>query len=348
MNEIKSVTYIRAIAQLMIIGAHIQFVVPWNDRLDLIRVFRPFFENATFPFFILSGLLLSLVNSKTDYLSFLSKKIKTVVIPYLIAVIPIVFIYLFFSEFLFVTNKIYLMSNTTALVALTSGKNSINVAMWFFPVICAYFLVSPIFRWLQWRPKLLIAFIIFTFLLSNFTHRPPSTSEFFRSFQYFLFPYSLGVLMGHYFNKTRLVLQKGTWVFLALFILVYYLQVQYGALGGLDRPGSIDQMSFAKPDYSMLQKLFLTLFLFGAFLSLNVSPWVDKFLNRISNYAFGLHLYHGYFLTLYIWIFGKWQPGYGIGMFFVQYFLVVLVCFFICEGVARLSPKTAQLLFSAK
>lgn len=348
MHEIKSVTFIRAIAQLMIIGAHIQFVVPWNDRLDLIRSVRPFFENATFPFFILSGLLFSLVNLQTGYGSFLQKKLRSVVIPYLIAIIPIVIIYIFYSEFLLVTNKIYLMSNTTAIVALTSGKNSVNVAMWFFPVICTFFLISPVFRWLHERPKFLVAFVIFTFLLSNFTHRPPSTSEFLRSFQYFLFPYGLGVLMGRFFDKSRYFLQKGTWAFLALFVLVYFIQVQFGALGGLDRMGSFNEMSLVKPDYSLLQKLFLTLFLLGIFALKKVPQWLDKTLANISHYAFGLHLYHGYFLTIYILMFGKWMPGYGLNMFLLQYLFVVLFCFLICRGVARFSPRTAEFLFSVK
>lgn len=339
----------KAIAQLMIIGAHIQFVVPWNDRLDLIRSVRPFFENATFPFFILSGLLFSLVNLQTSYGSFLRKKLKSVVIPYLIAIIPIVIIYAFYAELLLVTNKIYLMSNTTAFAALTSGKNSINIAMWFFPVICTFFLITPIFKWLHDRPKFLIGFVIFTFLLSNFTHRPPSTSEFLRSFQYFLFPYSLGVLMGRYFDKSRSILEKSTWIFLALFIGVYFIQVQYGALGGLDRLGSLAQMSLAKPDYSLLQKLFLTLFLLSTFFAIKKFPhWLDKTLEEISNYAFGLHLYHGYFLTLYILMFGKWMPGYGLGMFLLQYLLIVIICFLICKGLARLSPRAALFLFSAK
>lgn len=348
MQEIKSVTYVRALAQLMIIGAHIQFVVPWMDRLDLIRTVRPFFENATFPFFILSGLLLALVNNQTSYRDFLRKKLKSVVIPYLIAILPVVFIYAFFSEFLPVANRIYLMRETTTWVALTSGKNSINIAMWFFPVICTFFLISPLFKWLSLRPRYLMLFVLTTFFLSLLTHRPPSTAEFLRSFQYFLFPFGLGVLMGVHFQKSQYLLKKGVWIFLVLFILVYLLQVKFGPLGGLDRLGSWDEMSFSKPDLSLLQKLFLSLFLLGLFNRYEAPRWMDQWLQTISHYAFGLHLYHGYFLTLYIFVLGKWQPGYGIGMFLLQYIFVVLVCLALCKTVVKLSPRAAQLLFSFK
>ncbi len=348
MTEIKSITYIRAIAQLMIIGAHIQFVVPWYDRLDLVRAVRPFFENSTFPFFILSGLLLALINSKTSYPDFLRKKFKSVAVPYLIAILPVIFVYLFKPDFLQVTNGLYLMTNTTAFVALTSGKNSINIAMWFFPVICMFFFISPFFRWLYDRPKLLIAFVIFSFLLSNFTHRPPSTSEILRSFQYFVFPYSFGLLIARYFEKSFLLLKKWAWLSLFLFIIIYVVQVQIGALGGLDRLATFEQMSLLKPDLSLLQKLFLTLSLLGMLSLYKLPRQIDRFFSEVSNYAFGLHLYHGYFLTFYILTLGKWTPGYGLGMFFAQYLIVVLSCYTLAKGLAKANQPTAKLLFSLK
>jgi surface polysaccharide O-acyltransferase-like enzyme len=322
--------------------------VPWLDRVELIRVVRPLGENSTFPFFMLSGMLLTLVNSQIDYKSFLLKRAKTVALPYVIAVIPVAIIFLFYSDLLTITNQIYLMKKTSLIESLTSGRNSINIAMWFFPVICTFFLIMPFFRYLYQRPRLLIAFIVFTFLLSNFTHRPATTGEFLRSCLYFLFPYSLGMLMGRFFVETQYLLKKCVVISFALFVLVYYIQVQYGPIGGLDRYSSIEQMSLAKPDYSLLQKLFLTLFLMGLFLHYDPPRWVAIVLQQISKYAFGLHLYHGYFITAYVLAFGQRSQGHGIGMFLAQFLLVVLVCYIFCRTIYHLSPKAAELLFSTK
>lgn len=348
MTEIKAVAYIRAIAQLLVIAAHVQFIVPWADRVDLIRLIRPLGENSTFPFFMLSGFLLTLVNSKTDYKSFIYKRAVTVALPYVIAVIPVALIFLFYTDLLLVTSKIYGMKDTSIIESLTSGRNSINIALWFFPVICFYFFIMPAFRFIYERQKLLVAFIIITFLLSNFTHRPATTGEFLRSCMYFLFPYSFGMLMGRHYEKTQIILKKGVFIWFALFFIVYFIQYKYGPVGGLDRYSSLEQMSITKPDFSMLQKLFLTLFLLGFFFAYKVPTWIDFILQQISKYAFGLHLYHGYFITAYVLTLGQWGPGYGLGMFLTQFTIVVLACYFFCRTIYYFSPKAAQILFSTK
>ena len=328
----------------MIIISHVQFWITWKDRPELIQYVRVIFENSTLPFLIISGFLFSKLSYRETTINFYRKKLTKVVYPYLFAFLPVFIFLIFFPEITLQAAKAVHMQLRPAWYTLFTGQNPVNIAMWFFPVIISFYLFFPFFKKVHANNIFLFILLFLSLLTSLLIHRPSSTATMLHSFLYFVFPYTLGITIGKFESGFFKFLKKTHLVFVTSLMLIYYWQTQYGPPGGLDRISDYSQISFFNLDASVIQKSLFSILLLFYFDGIKSENLIVKVADKISKYSFGLHLYHGYFLTAIILLFGPVFFGAGLLQFVAAFLVLLGLTWAYCYFLVRLFPKKGRFL----
>jgi len=137
----------RGLAIIFIVGIHSVISIPWEGSLVVKSLFLGIFNNGTILFVFIAGFLFYyLSQGDFNYFQYLKKKLKYVIIPYLIISIPAILDKLFidsgnhwwmtseFQEASFIY-KIFLM--------IVTGRHS--GILWFIPMIALFYLCSYLF-----------------------------------------------------------------------------------------------------------------------------------------------------------------------------------------------------------
>ena len=81
-------------------------------------------------------------------------------------------------------------------LAYLTGRQ-MPIPLWFIPMIAVYYVVAPVFVWVDRRPKWYAA-IAPLLVLASFSHRPQHQTELSQSLVYFLPVYLSGMAASHY------------------------------------------------------------------------------------------------------------------------------------------------------
>ena len=338
-NRLGHIECVRAVFQLLIIAAHIPFLMGITFNHSLLTILRPIYDNATFAFLILSGYLFALRGQHSPFRDFISRKLTTVVGPYLVAFSPVLICLFFFPGVLNKMNPFVGMAQPSPLwVTLLTGRNSLNPALWFFPVITFFFFLTPLFKRLLKSDTTLILACALSFIIAFWGHRPLTTAQAYHSILYFLFPYILGLALFRWSNAFERFFKQFWWgAFTALFA-IYFWQSLKMPLGGFDRLSSLLEISWNHIDLGVLNKTLLTLLLFYFFKNGSHRGLIYKTLCRISDLSFGIHLYHFYFVSLILLTWGPIQILNPVIDFVILFVLIFILSYLLCLLIKRINP----------
>lgn len=301
----------RGIAILLVILIHAVSIVERGDSTVLFLL-NNILKNCTVLFVVVAGYLFSFQVVGFNYKRFLTSKITTVVIPYIVISVPAILLYIFnlksnhhwinmewFSEQNALYQYIYFMVTGAHLGPL-----------WFIPMILIMYLFSPVIILLKNNNWLSLGFFI-SLIPAFYWGRPELNENVIQAFIYFLPAYLLGVLI-----QGVPCIYKITNKFSAL-ILIMFLGL-YSIIGNYIQIDSSTDLLF---------KLFLAISVLS-FCSYYLTA-KNKILDMFARLSFFLFFIHGYFAGFFRVINNRinvtgYEFIYVIGVFF----MIVISCLF--------------------
>lgn len=297
----KDINLFRALAIVFVVSAHCLSMPIFNFKNDSIQyhiIVYLFSGSTSFFVFILGFIFFANYNSDFNYASFLYKKLKFVLLPYLI-----------FSHFDFLYYTIISLSShllgwyyDKSLIidypyfgALFFGDSRIPIGLWFIPVAMITYLFLPCTTIMARSSRFnKIMGVLLLTLVASLIHRNSHNSivGLFRNVVYFL-PF---LILGIFFSVDYFYLKKfNSWIvyiILAFIVIISFLmQCEVGQI--LEYNGNLILSNF---DFMIYQKLSLTMLLFlvfSRFKNLNFS-----LLHSIGNSSFGIFFIHGIVIYL--------------------------------------------------
>jgi hypothetical protein len=229
--------------------------------------------------------------NKFSYGKYIEKKLRYVVLPYLVVSLPAILSGLYFSR------HILLGLSTSSYISWSLVVGGAVVApLWFVPMIVLFFVVSPFFYWLS-RSRLISLAAVIGIGLSLFSSRPIGDLNPFLSFVHFLGFYLLGVGFATNAGGIDKLLKKtwAGWVIIGLGIAGFFLAAHLydesaSQLNGFyDTFGAFNALQFGK--LSLLIALFFGLEIFGNRKS--------RILSYLASVSFGMFFVHGFYVVLF-------------------------------------------------
>ena len=310
----------RGIAIIFVMLSHILSIQSMGKASNYLFFF---FVDATAWFVFISGYLFYLLEvNKFNYLDYLNKKLKYVVLPYLILSIPVIFIGLCFSR-----NVLYDLNpfQYTIWSLITGGM--IVAPMWFIPMIVIFFLLTPVFNAMS-KSKIIYILTFIGLLFSIFSSRPVHNTNPFLSFLHFSGFYLFGISAAKSIDfldaltptaKRRIIVISFIMFFLAG---ACYQGIENGPGGFYDSLGLIN--------YIIVGKLALLIAIFFIF---------EKFFNKkkifigyLAKISFGLFFIHGFMSQ----IFGKFLQNSTYSSPFIKLLTEIGVVVFVSVAVVFL------------
>ncbi len=287
----------RAIAIILVVLSHL---TAWGVISQSLSDFSKFnFGNATAVFVFISGFLFKYLSDRKgySYLSYLKNKWKNVLVPYFFFAALTVIIAIVFER-----HQLYGLSGNMFSIWSFFVGGAIVGPLWFIPMICVFFLVSPILLNIS-KSRFFCFFVFLLMVVSIFTSRPFFSLNPVLSFLHFSGFFMLGMFLSvEHVRNSILFDARYSWLMIFLSCIGYF--ITYGWYS--DNQPSEDMgfySSIGVVNYEQLSKLMLIMIVFCFFKTfLNKRVAVLSFVARIS---FGLFFIHGFFLLAFYYIFTR-------------------------------------------
>jgi len=276
----------RGFAMLLIVAVHTIYLIAGTAPLQY-NILRVILANSSMLFIFISGYLFQYLLDKYKYGTYLAKKFKNVVLPYIIMSIPAIYLLLTKPEWIdtsWINTGSFQSKPVMVKIILFYITGSHLPQFWFIPMICIFYLISPLLRYVDRHPKWYYGIPVLI-VVSLIVDRSPLNDNTLQSFVYFLPIYVLGMHTSHYTKEYFNLITKN-WMILLIALVV---------LTGL---------SFVDERISYLQKLpviFLCLFLFYKISSAKL----DTVLGLVAKYSFGIFFIHKYTIIIVSYIYIK-------------------------------------------
>ena len=289
-----SIENFRGLAIVFVLLTHVY----GYDTLGALGNFLHFLvADATTWFVFVSGYLFWHIECRSKFtpMVYWWKKLKFVLLPYLIMSIPAVLVGIFLKR-----PELYGLSNEAYVAwSLLVGRD-IVAPLWFIPMIALFFACAPIFNRLGRSARFPLVVVV-ALLFSLFSGRPFSDSNPFLSFTHFLGFYLLGMYASQQWHVVTRWSEQFGMVAMTLGVAVFaYSAIQY-------RP--VDTMplyveSLWKLNSMQLGKLGLLV---------SVVVFMERYasapnvvLGKLAKLSFGLFFVHGFYSAIFprlmIWI----------------------------------------------
>lgn len=321
----------RGFAMLLIVAVHTIYVIA-DAAPRQFNILQIALANSSVLFIFISGYLFQYLINDYKYGTYLLKKFKNVILPYLIMSIPAIYILIalggsWLGKSWIMTDS-FMNKPVIIQILLFYVTGSHLPPFWFIPMISIIYLISPLLHYLDRHPNWY--FIIPVLLVvSLLVGRPPMNDNPLQSFVFFLPVYLLGMHTSHF--------SKEYFSFLAKNLII--LLIAFAVLTGLT---FVDEASF-----SYLQKILLTFLCLFMFSRIS-SHKVDAVLGLIAKYSFGIFFIHKYSDTVIAIIYSKLGIGEAInsgmpGLIFT-YILIVGLSILLLWPVKIIFRKKSRLL----
>lgn len=300
----------RGFAILVIVGIHCRISFNWPEQSLAKEILITFLDNGTVLFVFIAGFLFQYLREKYQYTSYLQRKAKYVLLPYILISIPAIISDLYFNSM-----PIWLPQNLVdqpkiihALYMIITGKHL--GPFWFIPMIIIFYLISPALLKLDrpWFYKIIFPLL---FIAGFFTYRFGYFSNTLDSFIHFFPTYIFGMWGSHY--RKKLIHMRTRWI--ALLIITYLvlamLEVQH--IIDVPRLNSFDTPETAPYFYFNLAKVrasILCIILLRVFYMIKKDILIFRYL---GNYSFGIYFVHVYIITAIEHVIRKLEPSFQLG-----------------------------------
>lgn len=286
---------LRGVAILLIVATHCVTFFSWGEHQTAFDLAHDLFDNSTLIFMFISGYLFHHTSAGFQYTRYLKGKVRNVLVPYLIAATPgILYVLLFDGAKLHALGLDGLPSVEKAAYLLMYGGAQLNYALWFIPVICLYYLVSPVLLRVFERPNG-YALLLLLVPLSVLMHRPTYNHGHNMALAlYFLSAYAIGMLCSKYHERVVDMLDRHIATLLAASVLAIVGHLFMSRHHGNYSATSIDAFDHRDGwiDWLFIQKILLTFTLWAVLRRLSAVklPALDT-LASASFTIYFLHLY---------------------------------------------------------
>jgi probable poly-beta-1,6-N-acetyl-D-glucosamine export protein len=287
----------RGFAILLIVGVHCRTSLAWPERSFIHELLIFGLDSSTILFVFISGYLFQYLNSeKLNYRDYLFKKMRYVMLPYILVSIPAILDKLLFETDAYWMSPFYksLPIPFQIVYMLLSGKHS--GPFYFIPMISIIFILAPMLFWIQKsRYFSITAFVIIGAGL--FTYAYGYYGTIFESLLYFLPVYIFGMwasknreLLTHMNYAALLTLTVG-------YLILFYLEMTHFV--------AVQHLNFfeVNPHYfttqfnwSKLKEMMLALILLRLFYQIRSKNL--RFLSILGSFSFGIYFVHIYFINV--------------------------------------------------
>lgn len=293
--HLRSFEYFRAVAIILIVAGHCYDICGWQIDSFTERIIANVVSGGTCLFVFISGFLFHHVfYPRYGYRSFMSGKIRNVLMPYLFlsifAIAQALVLHNPFPETYFgpgdtLTDQIL---RPALLYLLTGGV----FAYWYIPFIMCIFALSPVFvAFIRWSRLRQVAVTLFFFGVSLLMHRPVDNFLVPQSVLFFTPVYLFGILCS--LEKDYIYGKLQDKLGLLLTATLFFAVVQaltISACGNLQKPPFV----FNGIDLNLIHKVLLCLFLM---------VFLHRFENRdsalvksLASSSFAIYFLHGWFI----------------------------------------------------
>jgi hypothetical protein len=279
----------RGLAILIIVISHTLQSLAWNNNSATDIVSLSVMHNGSVYFVFIAGYLFQYLSKKYEYKNYLNKKFQNVILPYIFISIPAVWscierghpavnVYPWFSHQTVFGQILFLYATGTALFTF-----------WFIPMISLFYIVSPIFIWIDRNPKT-YRIIPLLVLLSLCINRTPD-DRIIPAFLHFLSVYILGMFSSRHQEKLFSIVGR-VWLPL-IFIVVILTSLEIGI--------QIEVNSFETLSINTLGKAILCILLmYGLWrFDSHIPNLIHHHLGLLADLSFGIFFLHGYLNRLY-------------------------------------------------
>jgi len=305
--------YLRGFAILVIVGIHCRTTFSWGDNLLEKQVFTTALDNGTIIFVFIAGFLFHYLKAKFEYKSYLIRKTKYVVIPYLlVSALPILLKMLNLHQSNWVPDEMVPDDALgKALFYLASGRHI--GPFWFIPMIVIFYVISPLLLKLDNHRFYKILFPVLM-VASLFTYKFGFYTNIWVSFLHFLPVYIFGMWAANY--KDKIVSMPN--------ILFWILVVTYLALSVMEIAGIFDPPRVGSFEDNEIMPLFafnivklrvylLCLILMRIFYYFNDKDFT--LLWYLGDYSFGIYFIHIFVIKAFEWTVLAIYPDFVLNSF---------------------------------
>ena len=161
------INYFRAFAIIVIVLGH---TIIWGKPDGLIKGFHQYvFTGGTILFVFIAGYLFEYLAYKFEYKKYLINKLKNVIMPYFITLLPATIIFSFFIPN--VKHYLYQYPPIVRFIAGMLHGVAINEVLWFIPMISIFYLASPLLLYLKKKKIVWIILILLSLYMTLFWGR---------------------------------------------------------------------------------------------------------------------------------------------------------------------------------
>lgn len=338
-NFLNYIHHFRGLAIVLIAAVHCRTSLLWPQDSLLHDLLIYGLDSSTILFVFISGFLFQYVNAeKLDYRNYLLKKIKYVVIPYVLVSIPAIVDKLFFENSAYWMGSFYksLYMPFQAVYMVLTGKHS--GPYYFIPVICIIYLLAPILFRIQksnyftWITAALVGIGLFTYAYGYYA----TTLE---SLLYYLPVYIFGMWASK--SRDRILNMRGyVWLaFAGIYLLIFYFEVTKNI--------AVQHLYYFEPtthyftnqfNFSKLKEMILAILLITLFYRFRKKDF--GFLALLGSYSFGIYFIHIYFINaveriLNHYQFSRLQSGFGYLIFVISVIGISTLCVYLIKKIFK-------------
>lgn len=185
---------------LFVVATHIW--LDWPEGSTTALLLRIIVENDTVAFIFLAGFLFQYLSRKFEYKDYLVKKLQNVILPYFLISIPILVYRLYMHDYGGLILRIYPEFGTFPWyqkIGLYYLYGSHMIQLWFIPMIAIFYVLAPVWIYIDRHPKLYYLVIVF-YIVSLLVPRTDLTNIP-QMFVHFTFPYVFGMFASRYLKQ---------------------------------------------------------------------------------------------------------------------------------------------------
>ncbi|MGB3182180.1 MAG: acyltransferase [Cyclobacteriaceae bacterium] len=303
-EHLQYIHYLRGLAILLIAGFHCRTSFEWSSEIEQ-RMWYALLTSSTIIFVFIGGLLFQHLNHRRfNYQKYLGKKLKFVILPYILMSIPALINQVYFDDF-----KPWLpawMEGSSdfsmVLYMIVTGKHL--GPFWFIPMVSMLYIVAPVLLWLDKQPWFYKLVFPLLFIGGLFLYDFGYEASTLQSFIYYVPVYIMGMGVSRYREDILALDMKLVVPVAIVYLAITLLQVadivaigkNYGFNTELPENASLVNLGKLKVSLVCLALLIG----FYKIRKMNI-----PLLGFMADYSFGVYFIHLYIIRATEAVFGK-------------------------------------------
>jgi len=339
----------RGLAIVVIVGIHCRISFPWMESQEFGRqLFTTLLDNGTVLFVFIAGFLFQYLKRKYTFSSYFIRKLKFVILPYIIVSVPILLYKYFFhregyawlpdslKDQPFYINSLYM---------LLTGKHI--GPFWFIPMVFIFYLISPILIKID-KPEFYKFVFPLLFIAGLFTYRFGYYSSTIDSFIHYLPVYIFGMFGSAYRKELTQLKMQWVWVLFISYLTIVILELnQIIEVPKLTSFESAQSMPYFQFNFAKLKVSILCIILIRVFYKFN--DYEVPSLKKLADDSFGIFFLHMYIITAIEMIIHKYYNRFELGLITFMLYTVIVTVFSILliDVLKRVIGKNSRMIIGS-